>query len=381
MRQQAATMAREPEEQAPPQEEGAVRRDWRLAGIVAFALVAIAVLAAAVLMLRPFADPILLGAILVILTHPLYRRLQRRLRGRAGLAAVLMLLGVTFVLILPALILALLLVAQANALITRLQTADVQATLASFDLPSRLAFLTRYAPNFDPSVLSPERMVLPVLQQAPGWVARHGAAFVGGLAGMVVSFFLVVLSAYYFYVEGPSLLRELVILSPLPRRYDRELASRLAAVIDATFRGQVITSFAQGVATAVGLLIAGVPGSLLWGSLAAVLSLLPMVGAAVVWVPATIYLGIEAWSGHQGWGWAIFLALWGVLVVSTIDNVVRPWVMRGRAELPAIPLLFSVLGGLQAFGFIGLVIGPLVFSLVKSVIDIYKEAFRDRDAT
>jgi predicted PurR-regulated permease PerM len=170
----------------------------------------------------------------------------------------------------------------------------------------------------------------------------------------------------------------MAILPPLPRRYARERAGKPAAVIDATFRGQVMTSLAQGVATTVGLLIASVPGALLWGSVAAILSMLPMVGAAVVWVPATIYLGIQAYLGHGSWGWCIFMALWGVLVVSMIDNVVRPWVMRGRAELPAIPLLFAVLGGLQAFGFIGLVIGPLVFSLVKSVIDIYKESFRER---
>jgi predicted PurR-regulated permease PerM len=134
---------------------------------------------------------------------------------------------------------------------------------------------------------------------------------------------------------------------------------RLKAVIDATFRGQLMTALAQGIATAGGLAIARVPGALFWGAVAAILSLLPMVGAAVVWVPATIYL-----------------ALWGVLVVSMIDNVVRPWAMRGRAQLPAIPLLFSVLGGLQAFGFVGLVIGPVVFSLLKSILDIYKESFQ-----
>ena len=370
-------MASETDDKPRPQETGEMRREWRLAGVITFGCVALLVLAGAFLILRPFVDAILVGAIIVILTHPLYVRLRRRFKGRSGLAATVMLLGITFLLILPAFLITLLLIAQANALIDRLQHADVQATLASFDLAGRLAFIQHYVPNFDPKVLSADRLVLPVVREAPGWVARHGAQVVGGLAGMVLSFFLVVLSAFYFFVEGPAILRELAVLSPLPRRYDRQIAGKLTAVIDATFRGQVMTSLAQGVATTVGLLIAGVPGALLWGSVAAILSLLPMVGAAVVWIPATIYLGILASLGQQSWGWAIFLGLWGVLVVSTIDNLVRPWVMRGRAELPAIPLLFAVLGGLQAFGFIGLVIGPLVFSLVKSVVDIYKESFRD----
>lgn len=363
--------------ESPLEARAELQREWRATGIVAFAAVALVVLWAAFLILRPFIDAILVGAMIVILTYPLYVRLRRRLKGRQALAAVLMLLGITVLLVLPALLLALLLVAQANALIAKLQAADVQAQLAAFDLPSRLTFLQRYVPNFDPSVISLDRMILPAIREVPGWVARHGAGFVGGLAGLVLSFFLVLLSAYYFFVDGPAILRELYSLSPLPRRYDRELSGKFAAVIDATFRGQVMTSLAQGVATTLGLLIAGVPGALLWGSVAGILSLLPMVGAAVVWIPATIYLGIEAYLGNASWGWPIFLALWGVLVVSTIDNVVRPWVMRGRAELPAIPLLFAVLGGLQAFGFIGLVIGPLVFSLVKSVVDIYKESFRE----
>ena len=371
-------MASEPSDTPRPQDTRDKRREWPIAGLIAFSFVAVLVLVGAVLILRPFVDAILLGAIIVILTYPIYVRLRQRLNGRSGLAAILMLLGVTFLLVLPAFLVTLLLIAQANTLIERLQNADVQAALASFDLPGRLAFIKRYVPSFDPSVLSPDRLILPAVREVPGWVARHGGQVVGGLAGMVLSFFLVLLSAYYFFVDGGVILRELAVLSPLPRRYDRQIAGKLTAVIDATFRGQVMTSLAQGVATTVGLLIAGVPGALLWGSVAAILSLLPMVGAAVVWIPATIYLAVEASMGDSSWGWAIFMGLWGVLVVSTIDNVVRPWVMRGRAELPAIPLLFSVLGGLQAFGFIGLVIGPLIFSLVKTVVDIYKESFRER---
>src|SRR5581483_2786302 len=149
--------------------------------------------------------------------------------------------------------------------------------------------------------------------------------------------------------------------SPLPERYDREFAAKFKDVIDATFRGQLVTSIAQGAATSIGLAIAGIPSAAFWGAV------------AVVWVPATIYLFVAGSTGY-----AIFLALWGVLVVSTIDNVVRPWAMKGKAQLPAIPLLFAVLGGMQAFGFIGLVIGPLVFSLLMSVIDIYKQSFRIR---
>ena len=93
-------------------------------------------------------------------------------------------------------------------------------------------------------------------------------------------------------------------------------------------------------------------------------------------MPAAIYLFIAAAMGKAPYRQPIFLTLWGFLVVSTIDNVIRPWAMKGRSQLPAIPLLFAVLGGMQAFGFVGLVLGPLVFALLMSVVDIYKRSFR-----
>src|SRR6185436_9639679 len=153
-------MANETDDEPRPQETGEMRREWRLAGVITFACVALLVLAGAFLILRPFIDAILVGAIIVILTHPLYVRLRRRFKGRSGLAATVMLLGITFLLILPAFLITLLLIAQANALIERLQNADVQATLASFDLPGRLAFIQRYVPAFDPKLLSADRLVL-----------------------------------------------------------------------------------------------------------------------------------------------------------------------------------------------------------------------------
>lgn len=364
----------------PKVERREMQREWQLTGVIGFALLALVVLAAALKILRPFLSALVVAAVLVVLTWPLYVRLRLRLRNRQALAASLMLLGIAVVIVLPAVLLCVLLVGQANAAIAALQDPETKQMLGRIDLTSSLAFLQRHIPGFDPQAFSPQRLVMPLLQQVSGWVAAHGAALVGSLAGVVINLFLVLLAAWYFYVEGEALLEELAQLSPLPRRYDRQFGSKLQSVIEATFRGQVLTALAQGLATMVGLLITGVPGAVLWGSVAAVMALIPVAGAAIVWVPSAIYLAIAASIGHRGWWAAIFLAAWGVLVVSTIDNVVRPWAMKGRAEMPAIPLLFAVLGGLQAFGFIGLVVGPLVFSLVKSVVDIYKESFQDAPA-
>ncbi len=351
---------------------------WRLAGVIFFGLVALVMLYAAFRIIWPFMTAILLGAILVTLTFGAYKRVRTWLKGSSAKAATVMLVSTTLLLVIPTLILTILLVQQANLVVEKLESGEAQALVRRIDIGPALALVKRVAPNFDPQTLSPERLVLPAMQQIPGWVARHGGAVVGGLAGMLLGFALVLLAMFFFYTEGEEILNQLSLLSPLPQKYDREFGERFKDVIDATFRGQLFTGIAQGAVTGVGLAIAQVPGAGFWGAVAALLSLIPMVGAAAVWVPAAIYLVISAGMGSRPWWQAIFMIIWGVLFVSLIDNIVRPWAMKGKAQLPAIPLLFAILGGLQAFGVVGLVIGPLVFSLLMSIIDIYKSSFSER---
>ncbi|MDP9190625.1 MAG: AI-2E family transporter [Acidobacteriota bacterium] len=351
------------------------RPQWRLAGVIFFALMAALLVFAAFKILWPFMTAILLGMILVILTFNLFRRLRSKMSGSSNRAASVMLIGITIVIVIPAVVLSILLVQQANVVVENLRSGEAEQMIQRIDVARYLSFVKRIAPGFDPATLSPQRILLPAIQQIPGWVARHGGTFIGGLAGLLLGFAMVLLSMFFFYVEGESMLQQLSILSPLPKRYDNEFRQRFKDVIDATFRGQLFTAIAQGLVTGIGLAIAGVPGAGFWGAVAALLSLIPMVGAAAVWVPASIYLVISASMGGRPWWQPIFLIIWGLLPVSLIDNIVRPWAMKGKAQLPAIPLLFAVLGGLQAFGFVGLVIGPLVFSLLMSIIDIYKKSF------
>jgi predicted PurR-regulated permease PerM len=363
-----------PDPNAPAEEERE-RQEWHLAGIVFFGLIALGVLYATFVILRPFLAPIMLGAVLVTVTFPIYRRVRERMHGRENGAAAVMLVLVTFTILLPAILVIILLVQEANVVVKHLQSGDATRALQRFDIASRMPWLKRVAPNFNPAALSPARVIVPIVQKAPAWIAEHGTGLIGGIAGVVIALFLLLLSAYFFYVEGETIVSELAALSPLPARYNQQFAEDFKAVVDATFRGQVITSLTQGICIGIGLAIAGIPGAILWGAVATVLSLLPIVGAAAVWIPAALYLYITASMGEHSYFGAVFLTVWGVIVVPIIEHVVRPWAMKGKMQLPAIPLLVSVLGGMEAFGFVGLVVGPLIFSLLMSIIDIYKRSF------
>ncbi|HVT02656.1 MAG TPA: AI-2E family transporter [Thermoanaerobaculia bacterium] len=281
-------------------------REWRLAGTIFFAFVAFVLLYSTYVIIVPFLTPILLGAVLVTVTFPIYRRVRNRMHGRGARAALVMLVLLTFVVVLPAMLIILLLVQQANVLVVALKSGEATRALQKFHVADRLGWLRKYFPNFDPAALGPERVVLPIAQKAPAWIAEHGVAVVGGIAGIVIGLFLLLMSAYFFYVEGETIIQELYALSPLPRRYSRQFAGSFKGVIDATFRGQAITSLVQGLATAIGFAIAGVPGAILWGAVAVIALLLPVVGAAVVWAPALVYIFVSAAIGDHSHAAAIF---------------------------------------------------------------------------
>lgn len=344
--------------------------------IVAYALFAGAVLYGSWRVLSPFLTPILLAAVVVMLTFGMFERLAARIGERRNTAALLMLLFVTLALALPSLMLVSLLVQEATSLFVKLQAADFRAFLDSFQVDQRLATVKRIAPWLKIESIQVGDVVMNVVRQIPALVATHGGKVLAGFFNIFLGFIMMLLAAFVLYTYGDRIGREVKLLSPLPDVYDEEIMLKFRGVIDATFRGQMLTALAQGFVAGVGLAIAGVPGAILWGAVAAIASLVPMVGAGAVWVPATIYLGFMASQGSVGWWRPIFMLIWGVAVVSLVDNVIRPLVMRRGVNLHPIVLLFAILGGLQVFGFTGLFLGPLIIALLITVAEIYKTAFQ-----
>ena len=184
------------------------------------------------------------------------------------------------------------------------------------------------------------------------------------VAGSLITMLIV----FFFFRDGKVWLNTLVEATPLTPVQSHRLLSNISDTIVANVYGILSVGLAQGTLTGIAITIVGIPSPLLLGLGAAFASIIPVVGAAIVWVPCGLYLIFTGalWKG-------VFVLLWGVLVISAADNIIRPWVVSGKVELHPLILLFFILGGVEAFGFIGLFIGPVVASVLAVLYTMFRE--------
>lgn len=201
---------------------------------------------------------------------------------------------------------------------------------------------------------------------------EFGRQLLEGLGNFFIAFTIILFVTYYILTDGDRLARYLRRAAPLPARQVDYLLKEAHKGLRAVFVGQMLTSIIQGAVGGIGFLIAGVPGVILWTVVMAVFSLLPVVGAFLVWLPAGIYLLVvgKVWQG-------VFLLAWGVLVVSNVDNVVRPLLIGRSSGVHPLFVLVGVLGGVAAFGFIGLFLGPVLVGVTVSVLKVWEEEYLD----
>ena len=321
--------------------------------------------------LAPFTGPIVWATFLAFILQPLHARLTRRLHGRAGLSAGLLTAITPLAILVPLSILGGVFAAQAAELATRAQGlfqrigAGGFAELRSYPLVGRpLAWLEANA-GFGEAQL--RDWLLAGGQSFLKWGAALGGNVVVGALGTAVGFGIAIVLLYFFVRDGAAWAERCTRLIPMepPRR--RDLIRHLAQVTRAVVYGSGATALLQGVAVGIGFAIAGLPTYVVFGVLAALVSLLPMGGAALVWAPGVLYL-----AAVGRWGMAVFLLLWG-FGVSFGDNFLRPLLVSRHAQVSTLTVFIGVLGGAAAFGAIGLIVGPLVLTLAKALLDYVDE--------
>ncbi len=310
------------------------------------------------LVLAPFLSAILWAGILVFSTWPVFAWLRLHLHlGNSAAAGVMVLL--TAVLIVLPLGLAAPAGADDVSLLRRSIEGALEAGLPSaptwlYGIPLIGPTMTEYWNQWAADLSEMVTFFRPYF----GMIAESGLKVMLGIAGGLLQFVLALVVAFFFWASGDILAR---YLHRIMHRIAGDRAARLVAVTGATVRGTVYgilgTALVQGLLTTFGLLLSGVPRPLLLGAIAGLLSVLP-IGAPVIWIPASLWL---LGTGHTGWG--IFLAAYGLFIISGSDNVIRPYFIARGAKLPFLLTILGVLGGALAFGLLGIFLGPVLLGV------------------
>lgn len=317
----------------------------------------------------PVWQPLMWAVLLGSLLAPVNARLTRRLGNRPRLASGLTTFGVVVLLLLPIVAIGGAVAAQAADLLKRIDTRALRP--ANFDL-SNVPFLARPLQWVqDTAGIS--------LGQIEGWIvggtqrllqglASSGGAVMLGAIGTIVSFVLMLFVLFFVLRDGPRFASSVVRMLPVEAGLRQKLWRHLIDVNRAVFMGIGLTALVQGILLGIGFAIAGLPSPLVFGVLGAMFALVPVVGTAIIWVPAVLWLLAQGETGY-----AVFMLAWGVVAVGSVDNFLRPILISGRVEVPTLAVFIGVMGGLSAFGFVGLFLGPIVLGLVVALFRFLSE--------
>lgn len=333
--------------------------------------------------IAPFLLPLFLAGVTAILCQPLYQWLLTRTSQRSSVAAGLATAAVLLMVLAPILVGTFIATVELRALASKAASRDWEATLRSvrarLEIDSLAAEINEYFPG---AVESPEAlqrdleanaqvMLKQIAERTMGFVAST-LGVLGAILSLVIGVMMFVIALYYFLADGPALLAASEELIPVQIDYQRELRTQFALVVRAVVVATFVAAVTQGLVTAGALALVGIGHFFTFLILATLASMIPLAGAWLVWAPCAVWLGV---NGH--WPSAVFLTVVGVLVVGTMDNVIRTYVLNTDAKLHPLLAFVSVLGALQVMGLWGIFVGPVVASCLHALVKIFNMELRE----
>jgi len=337
-------------------------------------LLVVAVTALFLAVTWPFFKPLLLGALLAGLFHPLYRWITRLLGGRASLGAavtllVLLVLGLGPVSAFLGIVLQQALTMSDQAIPWLSKHLGAASTFNVNEwLVQRFPALAKYMPSQEQLV----EQVGTAAKTAGAFLVSFASRMTATTAAFVLNLFVMLYAMFFFFRDGHKILERIFYYTPLSDEDERRMLSQLASITRATVKGTLVIGVIQGALAGIAFWVTGIEGAALWGTIMTILSIIPGIGAALVWVPAVIILFV---TGQ--YLTATLLAAWCAAVVGTVDNFLRPVLVGRDAKMPDLLILIGTLGGLFLFGPIGFIVGPIVCGLFLTVWDIYGATFRE----
>lgn len=335
---------------------------------IAFLIILAVITAFFLAMIRSFLVVILLAAVFAGLASPLYGRILRAFGGRrtaAGAATIILLIGVV---VLPLLTVLGLVAGQAYS-ISQIVGPWIQTQIRQPDLLlEKIPGIERLAPYRDPILGKGAELVGSV----GTFLFNSLSATTKGTVTFLFKFFVFLYTLFFFLIDGGPMLRKVLHYLPLEERDERRMVDKFTSVTRATLKGTLVIGLLQGTLAGSAFWIVGIQGALFWGTLMTLLSIIPGIGTALVWVPAAVILVAR---GSVGSG--VFLALFCLLVVGMVDNLLRPRLVGRDTQMHDLLILFGTLGGILLFGVLGFIVGPILAALFVTVWEIYGVVFRD----
>jgi predicted PurR-regulated permease PerM len=299
---------------------------------------------------KPFLYALVLAMVFATVFEPVHKKALAITRERRGLAALLATVTVLIIVVVPITFLGIQIFKEATQLYSSIDVEDVvQNFKRFFPVPTEFSIdINQY------------------IRQGLNWLLQHLGPLFANIAKAMVGIFIFLVALYYLFKDGHKLKEAVVALSPLQDIHDETIFNKLALAINSVIKGNLVVAFVQGILTAIGFTIFGVPNAVLWGSVAAIAALIPGIGTALVLIPAILYLFL---SGKTIF--AVGLLLWGVTAVGLVDNFLGPKLVERGMRLHPFLILLSILGGIGFFGPLGFLLGPLVLSLFFALFEIY----------
>lgn len=311
----------------------------------------------AFLILRPYLNYIFFAAIITFVTYPLYKILRSKLKSRI-LSASILLISMLLILVIPSFFITYKIFIQAKDIVLSLQATQLEKIAEKIYLSTGLDVKENIA-SFSSNIIS--------------YTFSNIFKFTRAIAKLVVGSFVLMFTMFYLYLDGERIASEIKRLIPLSKKYQDYLVSHTYHVMQALLLGIFSTALIQGFFGGLGFFLFGIPNVIFWGFVMAFLSLIPFLGPHFIYIPASLFLMYKGnvWAG-------IGLLIYGLIIVSNIDNVVRPKIVRIRAKIHPLTVILGVIGGIALFGIVGMILGPLILALFIELVKTYNLAKKGR---
>jgi predicted PurR-regulated permease PerM len=330
--------------------------------------------AAFLYLISGYFQPIFWAAILGVLFLPVQRALERRLRDRRSLAAVLTVILIFFTVLVPSLLVTSAVVNEATQLYQRIQSGEIDPGAALRWLQGWMPGLTSWAEGVGIDVGQWPQKVSEIAVKASQYIGGMALTAGQNVANFMIKFLIMLYLLFFILRDGDEMMEKIIAALPFGDDRERELFGKFAEVSRATLKGTLVIGIIQGTLGGIMFGVLGMQGAVFWGVVMVFLSILPLVGASLVWIPAVIFLVVSG-----AFGKALAMALFGGVVIGLLDNVLRPILIGRDTKMPDYLILLSTLGGLSIFGISGFVIGPIIAALFLSVWAMFEKEHRDLD--